>query len=353
MTRKATTTKQNATENLRPASKLVQVFFVVATAILVSLVLPSVSMAQPEQCDPAKVMSSETCAKCHAPAVQVWKQTPHFKTFTELSRNPEAKAICRKLGLKSAKRSDVCINCHYTMKESNGRSKVVAGVSCESCHGASKEWISTHNDYGGPTATKETESAQHAAARLAQATEAGMRNTRNVYLIASSCLNCHTVPNERLVNIGGHKATSDGFELVSWSQGQVRHNFLRDGAVGNAKSSPERLRIMYVVGLIADLEYSTRATAKATQKSTYGVAVANRAARVSLKLYKLQQQINDPNVQTALLAFSEAELKTENEKQLLTIADQIREAGKKFATETDGSSLDAVDSLLPDPSTYK
>ena len=305
------------------------------------------------QCDPDKVMSAEACAKCHAAAVQVWQSTPHFSTFTELSRNPEAKAICKKMGLRSVKRSKVCVDCHFTQRESNGRIKLVSGVSCESCHGASKDWINLHNDYGGPTANRESESDQHAVQRFEAATAAGMRNTRNLYLIASSCLNCHTVPNEALVNVGGHRAGSKEFELVAWSQGQVRHNFLRTDGASNASSSPERLRVMYVVGLIADLEYSTRATAGATENATFGIEVANRAARSALRLYKVQQRIKDPHVQKVLEVFANAELKTNNEKQLLAIADEIQNSGSQFATQNDGSTLAAVDSFLPDPSTYK
>ena len=33
----------------------------------------------------------------------------------------------------------------------------------------------------------------------------------------------------------------------------------------NAVSSPDRLRLMYIVGKLTDLEYSLRATAKATK----------------------------------------------------------------------------------------
>ena len=62
-----------------------------------------------------------------------------------------------------------------------------------------------------------------------------MRNPVNVYLLAQSCYRCHTVPDERLVNVGGHHAGSLDFELVSWSQGTVRHNFVRTDGKVNAE----------------------------------------------------------------------------------------------------------------------
>lgn len=54
-----------------------------------------------------------------------------------------------------------------------------------------------------------------------------MRNPSNLDLVAQSCLNCHTAPNEELVNKGGHNVGTLDFELVAWSQGKVRHNFVR------------------------------------------------------------------------------------------------------------------------------
>ncbi len=317
------------------------------------LVLPAIAYGQNDRCDPAKIMSSEACAKCHVNEIQVWKQTPHFQTFDELGRRPKAQEICSKLGLRSVKRSEVCIDCHFTVQASNGKNKPVSGISCESCHGAAKDWVTVHNDYGGPTMTKETESFEHASLRLEESLDLGMNNTRDLYSIASNCLNCHTVPNEELVNVGGHKATSDEFELVSWSQGQVRHNFLGNSGQSNSVSSPARIRVMFVVGLIADLEFSTRATAKATSRSTYGTQVANRAARTAMKLYEVQQKIQDPNVQAVLESFASAELRLNNSRSLLEIAVEIQTAGHRFSIQADGDQLSALDSMLPDPSQYK
>lgn len=322
-------------------------------ACLLLVVWPGYCSGQNTRCDPNKVMTAEACAKCHVNEVQSWKKTPHYQTFDELGRRPEAIEICSKLGLRSVKRSDVCIDCHFTTKQINNRNKPISGVSCESCHGASQDWLNVHNDYGGPTATKQTESEAHANTRFKQSVSFGMRNTRNLYEIASSCLNCHTVPNEELVNVGGHNAGSEDFELVSWSQGQVRHNFLRSGGNRNASSDPARIRVMFVVGLMADLEYSTRATSKATSKSDYGTKVANRAARTAVKLFECQQRIQDPNVQLALQAFAGAELRLNNATSLLEIADQIQSAGKRFAVEADGNRLSSLDGLLPHPSQYK
>ena len=110
---------------------------------------------------------------------------------------------------------------------------------------------------------------------------------------------------------------------------------------------------MFVVGLIADLEHSTRATAKATSKSTYGTKVANRAARTAMKLFEVQQKIQDPNVQNVLQAFASAELRINQFESLSKIADSIKTAGKTFSGQANGKRLAAIDSMLPSPSEYK
>lgn len=308
----------------------------------------------PPQCPSAKVLGAESCAKCHGSEVATWQTTPHHQTFESLARDPRAQEITSKLGMTSVKRNDLCIRCHFTMQDQpDGKTRAISGISCESCHGAAKDWLALHNDYGGPGVTHDSESDTHRAERLARSEAAGMRNTRNLYLIASSCLNCHTVPEEQLVNVGGHKAGSESFDMVAWSQGLVRHNFVRSAGLRNAESPPERLRVMHVCGLLAELEFSTRATAKATEKAAFGLAVARRAAATATKLMELQAQLNDPLVQKALIAFASAELRTGNADQLNAVADQIAAAGLEFATQRDGATLAAVDAFLPAPETWK
>ena len=177
------------------------------------------------------------CAKCHEKEVQQWKQTPHFVTFESLHRKPEAKAITKRLGLSTVKRNDTCVKCHYTQQQKGSRVRVVSGISCESCHGASENWNPLHNDYGGANVTKEMESPEHRQQRIEASIAAGMNNPSNPYLIARQCLACHTTPDEKLVNVGGHTAGSPDFELVAWSQGMIRHNFLRTGGTSNGTAS--------------------------------------------------------------------------------------------------------------------
>lgn len=327
--------------------------FAAAAASFIIMVMSMPAMAQPPHCEPGKVLGHESCAKCHAGEVATWQKTPHALTFESLHRNPRAREISNLMGQKSIKRGNVCIQCHYTMQEVDGELQAISGISCESCHGAARDWIALHNDYGGLTTTRRDETDAHRSQRIETSIAAGMRNPANLYLVAQSCLQCHTVPNEKLVNVGTHKAGSEDFELVAWSQGIVRHNFLRTDGKANAASPVERLRVMYVVGQIADLEFSTRATALATEKSTYGMTSASRAARVAMRLYEVQQKIRDPVLESVLVEFSRAKLAINNRSQLESIADRIRLLGLRFAEVADGSKLGAVDAWLPKPVQYR
>jgi Cytochrome c554 and c-prime len=303
--------------------------------------------------DPAKIVSAEACAKCHQAEVQQWMHTPHFATFDSLHRKPEAKQIADRLGLKSIKRNDTCINCHYTSQNEDGRARVVAGVSCESCHGAAADWVAIHNDYGGPNVAKAGETPEHRQQRLETSIARGMNNPHNVYLIARECYNCHTVPNESLVNVGGHVAGSKDFELVAWSQGMVRHNFLRTGGSSNGQCTPAQLRVMYLVGVMTDLEYSLRAIATATQKAAFGVVNAERAVRTKRRLVEIQQLIHDPFIDAALDAVATVELRASNREAINDAADKVGKAAYDFAEKADGQQLSAIDPLLPTPSQYK
>ena len=307
----------------------------------------------PLQCDPTRVLGANSCAKCHENELRQWMQTPHHESFESLHRKPEAKAITKRLGLSTVKRNDTCVQCHYTQQQKGERLRVVAGVSCESCHGAARDWLALHNDYGGPNATRATESEQHRQQRRDASVAAGMNNPMNVYLIARQCLACHTTPDEQLVNIGGHKPGTPEFELVSYSQGIVRHNFLRTGGASNGAATQAQLRVMYVVGVMADLEASLRATAQATVKAPFGVASAQRAAGLKRRLNVIRETIDDPYVQQALDAALHAPLKLNQSETLLAAAEKIGSAAFEFAANADGSKLAALDPLLPKPEQYK
>lgn len=306
-----------------------------------------------EPADPNLVVGNEACVKCHAADIQVWKKTPHATTLNQLHRRPEAKAIASKLGLKSIKNSGRCVACHYTQQQTPETAlHVISGVSCESCHGAAKNWLAGHHDFGGEGITSLNENPAHRSKRIADSVKAGMRNPNNVYAVAQSCLRCHTTADEELVNIGGHSAGSLDFEFVSWSQGLIRHNFLKSDGRTNRINSPERLRLMFVAGMIAELEASLRATAIATEKATYGVTSAKRASRAGARLASINAKIDSPQIRQIVDIFKSIKLQLNNESQLTAAANQIAVLGHEFA-ESNEADLSSLDRFIPGPDRYK
>lgn len=172
--------------------------------------------------------------------------------------------------------------------------------------------------------------------------------------------NSHTVPNEELVNTGGHTAGS-AFELVSWAQGEVRHNFLLSNGTENREASKDlnpsnHKRILYVTGRMLDLEYSLRAAAKSTQAGPYADAMKQRTLAAIDKLKEIQSrsQVLAPIIGEMLDAAGTASLQPNNQAELMAAADKVKTAAKKFlAASQDGSQLAALDPLIPDATQYR
>jgi hypothetical protein len=298
--------------------------------------------------DPTKVVGPEKCAECHKAEVEAWKGTHHFDTVNTMHRSDRAQAIAEKLGLKSIKRDSVCLECHYTRQ---AQGDVIAGVSCESCHGAARDWLNIHNDFGGTGVTQESESPDHRKRRIEQSIAKGMHRPDEPYALVVQCFACHNVPEEKLVNVGGHQPGSV-FELVSWLEGEVRHNYA--SGHGNREDSPERRRVLYVVGQMVALETNLRDLAKATEKNTYAVQMAKRAAAARDTLKKISDAVKVPEIDQTLAGNAgSVELKLNNQAALAKAADEAGAAARRFAATADGSRLAGVDPLLPPPSQYK
>ncbi|BBM84956.1 cytochrome c family protein [Candidatus Uabimicrobium amorphum] len=291
--------------------------------------------------DHTKVLTVNKCKDCHGGAIKVWKKTPHSTTFDQLHKRKRAKQIMKSMGMKgSMKRNDLCHRCHYTRDEVRGKPKVVSGVSCESCHGVSADWVEFHNDKTRPRQE-----------RISKAMKLGMNNTDDVYLIAQNCYRCHSIPNENLVNVGGHKAGSDSFEIVRWSQGMIRHNYIRGDNVKNAKNSQERLRVMFVVGAMLDLEYALRGIGIATKKGRYFSSMMKRADTAFKRLNAVDKKSGGIAEIKELLKLFKG-LNFNNKKDIAQAADFITIKARKFTKNHDGTQLASLDKVLPAESSY-
>jgi hypothetical protein len=309
-----------------------------STLALAVVLVSHAALAAP---DPAKTVGAEKCGECHKSEYAAWKETTHYKTFNTLHRRPEAREVADKLGVKSLKREGRCVTCHYTAVGTP--ENVVTGVSCESCHGAARDWIDVHSDFGGKGVTAETEAPEHRAERLRRSAAAGFVSRRDVAGLASRCQGCHTVPDEELVNKGGHKAGSD-FELVSWSQGEVRHNFM--AGKENREPTAQELRLLFIVGQGAALEANLRGVAKGTQKADFAVAMARRVAATRDTLRKATAAARIPEAEEMLAAASSVALKLGNSGPLNAAADRVAAATRKLQESATGRDLAGLDALL-------
>jgi hypothetical protein len=289
--------------------------------------------------NPAKIMGPEACNECHAPMVEAWKLTHHYDTFNTMHRRPEAREIATKMGIRRIKDESLCLRCHYTSRvNDDGKITAISGISCESCHGAAADWIKVH-------------SATNVANHIANAVKLGMLIPDDYYHVAANCFSCHTVPEEKLVNVGGHKAGSN-FELVSWLSGEVRHNLQKSGGKVNAPIPIERQRMLYMIGRALDLEYSLRGLAAASADGAYAKAMLDRVAAAKDHLEEIAKASGLPEVKNMLAAVNAADLKPGNADALNKMAGQISDISSGLAKSQDGSKLASLDPLIPGPDKY-
>ncbi|MBF0623974.1 MAG: cytochrome C554 [Magnetococcales bacterium] len=309
-------------------------------------------LAEPVPMDPAAVMGPNACGKdCHKKEMAIWMKSKHQVSGRALLTDKKAQEIVDKLGETGGmKSSRLCQTCHFTVQQAEQKLQLAAGVSCESCHGPSRDWIKTHGDYGGTGVLREQETPAHRQQRLAQADSAGLVRPAALHTLARKCFDCHLGVSEKLVNVGGH-APGSLIELVSWTQGQVgteapiRHNVLF--SEDNRYSPSERRRVMYILSLALELEYSLRGVAQATGKGLFGVRMAKQAKMVAGRLKQIDGVVVIPEVKAILEEAGKVKLKLGEGAELNAAAERIAAQAKAFAGRENGQNLAALDGLIP------
>lgn len=292
------------------------------------------------------IVGPTACAKCHKLEADIWQHTHHFASFRSMPRLPKAAEITKKMDIARVRDPDtICAKCHFTTGTENNQVQVIAGISCESCHGPGKNFIDVHP-------AKKGESEAQVAERLKKAAAAGMIQKNMIFKIAKNCYSCHIVPQEKLVNVGGHAAGSP-FEMVSWSQGEIRHNNWYTEGKSNPVAPRNIQRKMYVIGAAVELSESLRAVGKATQNATYAVTMAKRAQAAAQRLQGINNAVQTPETKEMMAAVATAKLDLNNGPQLDAVADKIEAAAEAFDKKYDGSSLGGVDGMIPGPQYYK
>jgi len=90
------------------------------------------------------------CSICHKTPAQgeqfsKWQASEHSKAFESLG-TPEAKEVGLKLNVADPQKDGKCLKCHstaygYTEAQVTQAIPVEEGISCESCHGAGKDYL--------------------------------------------------------------------------------------------------------------------------------------------------------------------------------------------------------------------
>lgn len=321
---------------------------VVAALLVMSAVLPSTAT---DRRGKSASVGVNACAECHTKETEVWRNTRHHDAFRRMPRSREAREIADKLGIKRIKSDALCQGCHFSTVTKGRRTKVVAGVSCESCHGAGEAWLKVHSEFSGHP-NKQAESENEAKVRWQRSVALGMIRRSAFYDIAKNCYGCHVVPQEKLVNVGGHPAGSD-FELVSWSQGEIRHNVWYNKGKSNPVSDSNRRRILYLVGLATDLETALRAISVATKFDGYAIRMAHRADRARKAMQKVAERLKDVAEVSAIIAAGHsAGLKLDNQAALTAAADKISIEARALAERHTGEKFSAIDALIPGPKKF-
>jgi len=312
------------------------------------VLLAGIGLSAARAADPSLIVGPNACAECHKKEAAIWQKTHHFTTFRDLPNNKDADDIATKMGVKRLKSESLCLTCHFTVQAPD---KVIAGISCESCHSGGKNWIKVHSEFSGKKEGQETKA--EIAARWEKSEAAGMIRPTDYYALAKNCVSCHVVPNEKLVNVGGHAAGSN-FELVSWSQGEVRHNVWFNKGASNPEGSQGRKRMLFVIGRVVELETALIGVSKATAKDTYALKMATRADAARKAAAALANLLpNAPELKEIADIGQAAALKLNNEAELVAAAGKISVLGLKFSNSYDGSGFSAVDQYIPGPDKYK
>lgn len=168
---------------------------------------------------------------------------PHAGAFRTL-RSPESTRMASRLGVASAEREPLCLDCHTNNVSTlmrGPRFQQDDGIGCEACHGASKAWIASHDD------TPRVAHAQNVAHGMIALERADVR--------APACAACHVGAVDRHAN---HRLMAAGhprlvFELDTyselWRTSGGREHYRRDEDYAKRKAESDSVTV-WLAGLI-------------------------------------------------------------------------------------------------------
>lgn len=166
-----------------------------------------------------RFLGSQSCATsgCHGGAgelskqVTVWRQYDvHFQRPVATLTTARSERLAQVLKIADPTKDARCTACHAPLQTVPAERlspdvKIMAGVSCENCHGPAENWLLSHTrkDY-----THEDR------------VHAGMRDLKNPYVRANTCVACHQNVDSELLRAGHPELI---FELDGQCVTQPKH----------------------------------------------------------------------------------------------------------------------------------
>lgn len=168
---------------------------------------------------PPKFLGSQSCAagSCHGGAgikhneFTLWsRQDFHHERPVARLETRRAEVIAQALGIASPMQDRSCTVCHAPLQTVSPERlapdvKITEGVSCENCHAPAQNWIRSHTRADWTTAERVL---------------AGMRDLKNLYVRANTCVACHQNVDLNLRRAGHPELI---FELDGQCAAEPRH----------------------------------------------------------------------------------------------------------------------------------
>ena len=145
---------------------------------------------------------------CHAEENGWWERDDHYVTIDPfLSRNKKYEDYLKRYGIlgNTAEINKSCMTCHGTVISAEAASEVETGVSCESCHGPGSAYRDPHTE--GDVKDGLNRSGYRRGLEL------GMRENKNLEVRGRTCVRCHAITDQILIQKTGHP-TGDGFDYI-------------------------------------------------------------------------------------------------------------------------------------------
>ncbi len=211
-----------------PPRRFVGVFFLFFGMPLVPHLVSAQPVGTGATLELRPITGPQSCANssCHGGADEksrqfvTWSQHDvHSRAYATLT-TARAARMTEALKIPDAPTSARCTTCHAPVQTVAPAlravdAQITDGVSCVSCHGPSDPWLRTHTR---PDLTHNDRVA------------AGMRDVRNLYHRANTCVACHQNIESDVLDVGRHPALH--FELDGLTHSQPKHWREPEGRTG-------------------------------------------------------------------------------------------------------------------------